>query len=116
VRAITVSNYGATPSVTELPAPRAGPGQVLIATHAAGMNPMNITIASGGWFTGAPLRGPSNLNGRHVTHRQPTGCMSSRSIGHHLAFPGVAALPHALRESGISRQSSNSLLPGKAGV
>jgi hypothetical protein len=30
MRAITVSSYGARPSVTELPAPQAGPGQVLV--------------------------------------------------------------------------------------
>src|SRR4029077_8272318 len=47
-RAITVSSYGASPSVTELPAPQAGPGQVLIATRAAGMNPMDMQIANGG--------------------------------------------------------------------
>jgi hypothetical protein len=49
MRAITVSNYGASLSVTELPTPQAGPGQVLIATQAAGMNPMDMQIASGGW-------------------------------------------------------------------
>jgi NADPH:quinone reductase len=49
MRAITVSSYGASPSVTELPAPQARPGQVLIATRAAGMNPMDMQIANGGW-------------------------------------------------------------------
>jgi NADPH2:quinone reductase len=49
MRAITVSNYGACPSITELPTPQAGPGQVLIAVQAAGMNPMDVQIASGGW-------------------------------------------------------------------
>jgi Alcohol dehydrogenase GroES-like domain len=46
-RAITVSNYGASPSLTELPTPRAGSGQVLIAVQAAGMNPMDLQIADG---------------------------------------------------------------------
>jgi NADPH:quinone reductase len=49
MRAITVSSYGASPSVTELPTPQAGPGQVLIAIQAAGMNPMDTQIANGGW-------------------------------------------------------------------
>jgi D-arabinose 1-dehydrogenase-like Zn-dependent alcohol dehydrogenase len=31
MHAITVSGYGSRPSVTELPTPQAGPGQVLIA-------------------------------------------------------------------------------------
>jgi NADPH:quinone reductase-like Zn-dependent oxidoreductase len=34
MHAITVSGYGSRPSVTELPTPQAGPGQVLIAIQA----------------------------------------------------------------------------------
>ena len=49
VRAVTVSDYGASPVVTELPTPAAGPGQVLIKLAAAGMNPMDATLASGQW-------------------------------------------------------------------
>jgi NADPH2:quinone reductase len=51
-------NYGARPSITELPAPQAGPGQVLIAVQAAGMNPMDVQIASGGWRDRMPARFP----------------------------------------------------------
>jgi len=58
MRAITVSSYGARPSVTELPAPQAGPGQVLIATRAAGMNPMDMQIANGGWQAQMPATFP----------------------------------------------------------
>jgi len=58
MRAITVSSYGARPSVTELPAPQAGPGQVLIATRAAGMNPMDMQIANGGWKAQMPATFP----------------------------------------------------------
>src|SRR4029077_15660308 len=54
MRAITVSSYGASPSVTELPTPQAGPGQVLIAIQAAGMNPMDVQIANGGWQDRVP--------------------------------------------------------------
>lgn len=54
MRAITVSSYGGSPSVTELPTPRAGSGQVLIATRAAGMNPMDMQIANGGWQDRVP--------------------------------------------------------------
>jgi NADPH2:quinone reductase len=49
VRAVTVSAYGASPVVMELPTPAAGPGQVLIKLGAAGMNPMDVTLASGEW-------------------------------------------------------------------
>ena len=61
MRAITVSNYGARPSITELPTPQAGPGQVLIAVQAAGMNPMDVQIASGGWRDQMPARFPMVL-------------------------------------------------------
>jgi NADPH:quinone reductase len=49
VRAVTVSAYGASPVVMDLATPVAGPGQVLIKLAAAGMNPMDVTLASGEW-------------------------------------------------------------------
>lgn len=54
MHAITVSEYGGSPSFTELPTPQPGPGQVLIAVRAAGMNPMDVTIANGGWKDRVP--------------------------------------------------------------
>jgi NADPH:quinone reductase len=61
MRAITVSDYGAGPAVTELPRPRPGPGQVLIAVQAAGMNPMDMEIANGGWKDRMPATFPMVL-------------------------------------------------------
>jgi NADPH:quinone reductase-like Zn-dependent oxidoreductase len=49
VRAVTVSDYGASPVVMDLPTPAARPGQVLIKLAAAGMNPMDAKLASGEW-------------------------------------------------------------------
>ena len=49
MRAVTVTEYGATPAVAELPPPVPGPGQVLIRLRAAGMNPMDRALASGAW-------------------------------------------------------------------
>jgi NADPH:quinone reductase-like Zn-dependent oxidoreductase len=47
MHAITVSEYGAAPALTEVPAPQLRAGQVLIKVRAAGMNPMDQAIANG---------------------------------------------------------------------
>ena len=49
MRAVTVTEYGATPAVAEMPTPEPGPGQVLIRLRAADMNPMDRALASGAW-------------------------------------------------------------------
>ena len=49
MRAVTVTEYGATPAVVEIPTPEPGPGQVLINLRAASMNPMDSVLASGAW-------------------------------------------------------------------
>jgi NADPH:quinone reductase len=49
MRAVIVTEYGATPAVAEVPTPEPGAGQVLIKLRAAGMNPMDRTLASGAW-------------------------------------------------------------------
>ncbi len=49
MRAITVNEYGAAPALTELPDPHPGPRQLLIRIEAAGMNPMDGSMAAGAW-------------------------------------------------------------------
>ena len=49
MRAATVTEYGGTPTVTEIATPEAGPRQILIKLRAAGMNPMDLWLASGAW-------------------------------------------------------------------
>jgi NADPH:quinone reductase len=49
MRAITVTEYGASPGVSEMSTPAPGRGQVLLKMRAAGMNPMDRTLASGDW-------------------------------------------------------------------
>jgi NADPH:quinone reductase len=60
MRAVTVSEFGQPPAVTEVPTPAAGPGEVLIRLAAAGVNPMDAKLASGEW-TPAPVSFPMVL-------------------------------------------------------
>jgi NADPH:quinone reductase len=78
MRAITVNSYGANPSVTELSAPQAGPGQVLIATQAAGMNPMDMQIANGGWQNQMPAQFPMVLGADLAGTVQDSGQVATR--------------------------------------
>lgn len=47
MRAIAVSEYGATPAPTNLPRPEPGPGEILVKMIAAGLNPFDWRIADG---------------------------------------------------------------------
>lgn len=49
MRAVIVNDYGDTPAIAEVPTPQPGPGEVLLRLEAAGMNPMDRTLASGEW-------------------------------------------------------------------
>jgi NADPH:quinone reductase-like Zn-dependent oxidoreductase len=49
MHAITVTEYGSAPAMVELPTPEPGRGQILLKMRAAGMNPMDRTLASGDW-------------------------------------------------------------------
>jgi len=47
MRAIAVSEYGATPAPMNLPRPEPGPGEILVKLVAAGLNPLDWKIADG---------------------------------------------------------------------
>ena len=74
MRAVIVSEYGGTPVVGEIPAPEPGAGQVLLRMRAAGMNPMDATLASGAWRP-APATFPMVLgaDGAGVVERASEG-------------------------------------------
>src|ERR1700694_4624188 len=47
MRAVTVSEYGGAPALTDMPDPHPGPGEVLIKIQASGINPMDRNLANG---------------------------------------------------------------------
>jgi NADPH:quinone reductase len=61
MRAVTITEFGATPAVVEIPTPEPGVGQVLIKLAAAGMNPMDRTFASGAQTPPLPATFPMVL-------------------------------------------------------
>jgi NADPH:quinone reductase len=81
MRAITVNEYGAAPALTEVPDPHPGPRQVLIRVEAAGMNPMDRSMAAGAWkdqmpgsfpfVLGADLAGVVESVGEGASRFQP---------------------------------------------
>ena len=84
MRAVTVTEYGATPAVAEIPTPEPEPGQVLIKIRAAGINPMDATLASGAW---KPMPGtfPMVLGADCAGTVEKLGEGASRfSVGDHL--------------------------------
>lgn len=47
MRAVTVSDFGAKPQLTEQPVPEPGPGEVLVRMSAAGLNPFDWKVIDG---------------------------------------------------------------------
>lgn len=83
--AVTITEFGATPALVEIPAPEPGPGQVLIKLAAAGMNPMDRTFASGARTPPLPATFPMVLgaDGAGVVEKLGEGA-SRYSVGDNL--------------------------------
>lgn len=54
MRAAVIAAYGQPPEVRDRPDPTPGPGQTLIENRAAALNPVDLKIASGSYYLGAP--------------------------------------------------------------
>jgi NADPH:quinone reductase-like Zn-dependent oxidoreductase len=54
MRAAVVREVGSPPEPGELPDPQRGDGEALIDVHAAALNPIDLTIASGRFYAGPP--------------------------------------------------------------
>jgi NADPH2:quinone reductase len=74
MRAVIVNEYGGTPVLAEVPTPQPGLGQILLRMRAAGMNPMDRTLAAGAWQP-APATFPMVLgaDGEGVVERVGEG-------------------------------------------
>jgi NADPH:quinone reductase len=101
MRAVTVSDYGKEATVSDLPKPQPGPGQVLIKVQAAGMNPMDRKIALGAWkarmpaqfplILGADVAGVVDAIGANETTFQPGDGVFGQLMGTPLGSTGTYA-------------------------
>lgn len=72
MRAMTVADYGATPTVVQLPTPQPDAGQVLLRMRAAGTKPMDGRLAAG-LFRPVPAVFPLGADGAGVVERLGDG-------------------------------------------
>lgn len=47
MKAVTITDFGADPLLTDLPVPDPGPGELLVRLHAAALNPFDWKVADG---------------------------------------------------------------------
>ena len=78
MEAVVVTEYGGRPEAVELPAPEAHAGQVLIKVVAAGMNPLDSSVAAGDWQSVMPGTFPMVLGVDVAGTVEQVGGASSR--------------------------------------
>ena len=78
MRAVVVTEYGGRPEAVDLPTPEAQAGQLLIKVLAAGMNPMDRSIADGAWQSIMPATFPMILGADVAGTVEDVGEGSSR--------------------------------------
>ena len=61
IRALALEGFDAPPAVIDVPAPEPGAGEVLVRVRAAGVNPYDTFVASGGMKDYVPYRFPAVL-------------------------------------------------------
>jgi NADPH2:quinone reductase len=124
MRAITVTEYGATPALTEMPDPQPGSGKLLIRTEAAGVNPMDRAIADGGWkelmpasfplILGADLAGVIEAVGEGAVRFQPGDAVFGQLLIPPLGSTGTYAEYVAVTEDAPLARVPRGLDPGIA--
>ena len=100
MRAVTVREYGGSPAVAEIPTPEPGARQILIRLRAAGMNPMDLRLASGAWKP-MPARFPMVLGADGAGVVEKLGEGTSRYVADEEALrrTGVTGINFALQAS-----------------
>ena len=101
MRAAILHDYGAVPVVEEVGEPAAGEGQAVARVLAAGLNPIDLRLASGRIArkspVGAPIGGEgiADLDGRRVYFDQGTGAFAERAA---VALDSAVEVPDGLED------------------
>ena len=105
MKSIVVSAHGG-PEVleyTDLPDPQAGPGQVVLRVHAAGVNPVDTYIRAGTQGYGAPLPYTPGLDAAGVVEAVGSGVTRVR-VGDRVYTVGTLTGAYAQRTVCVERQ------------
>jgi len=106
VRALVVTELGAAPELRDVPEPVRGPGEALIELLAASINPVDLGVASGRFFGGAPpvpyVAGAEGVGRILEADAHPAGTVVWTGMqGLGISRDGVIAERAVVRENGI---------------
>ena len=104
MRAAIVTSYGGTPSVGELELPAPGDGEEVVEVELAGLNPVDVWLASGTYHAGAPAL-------PYIAGREGIG---RTAAGERVYFDGPVPPSGAIAERAL--ETSASLLSLPAGI
>jgi NADPH:quinone reductase-like Zn-dependent oxidoreductase len=101
VKAVRYESYGETDvlQIVEIDAPHAGPGQIRIAVHAAGVNPLDWKLRSGIYRDFMPIDFPAGVGG------EAAGIVDELGDGVEGVAIGDAVFGITLRRTGMAEQA-----------
>jgi NADPH:quinone reductase-like Zn-dependent oxidoreductase len=93
MRAVTISDFGSEPELTDMPIPAPGPGEILLRIRAAGVNPFDWKVADGALRDAVPHTFPLVLGSDAAGVVEETGPRVTRFRPGDRVFGQVMDLP-----------------------